>query len=159
MCIRDRGDDVGDVGGGAMGAGDAAAADALLEEQGHGLLDSGDGVAGGSVVAVQRPVEQSVPEGCGVGVLAQDLGGIGGGQRFGHPRQDVLEAAPGQRGGVEVALQHLGGLGRVEAGRVVGVPAGDGALDGAGGERLGASFGDQGVDAALDLSLIHIRCV
>jgi hypothetical protein len=66
-----------------------------------------------------------------------------------HDRTCV-EAPPSQRGGVEVALQHLGGLGRVEAGRVVGVAAGDGAFDGAGGERLGASFGDQGVDAALD---------
>jgi hypothetical protein len=70
-------------------------------------LDGGDGVAGGAVVAVQRPVEQSVPEGRGVGVLAQDLGGFGGGDGLATQRSTSLEAAPGQRGGVEVALETL----------------------------------------------------
>ena len=45
---------------------------------------------------------------------------------------------------------HLGGLGGVEAGRVVAVPAGDRPLDGAGGERLRPPFGDHRVDTAVD---------
>ena len=70
--------------------------------------------------------------------------------------QQVLEGASGQRRGVEVALQHLGGLGRVEPGRVVGVAAGDRAFDGAGGEGLGASLGDERVDAAADRVPDHL---
>ena len=108
-----------DVGGGVSRPWDAAAADVLLEEQAHGLLDGGDGVAGGAVVSVECAVEQPLPERCRVGVLTQDLGGLGGGRRFGDPGQDVLEAAAGQRGRVEVGLQDLGRLGRVEPGGVV----------------------------------------
>ena len=47
-----------------------------LEEQRHRLLDGGDGVADGAVVAVQGAGEQPVPEPGGVRVLAQDLGGF-----------------------------------------------------------------------------------
>ena len=121
-----------------------------LEEQAHRLLDGGDGVAGGPVVAVQRAVQQPVPERGGVRVFAQDLGRVGGGGRVRDPAQHVVEGAAGQRGGVEVGLEDLGGLGGVEAGGVVAVAAGDGAVDGAGGERLRAAFGDHRVDTAVD---------
>ncbi len=50
---------------------------------------------------------------------AQDLGRLLGRDRVGHPLQDVLQAAAGQRRGVEERLQHLGGLGGVEPGRGV----------------------------------------
>ena len=128
----------------------AAGADVGLEEQGHGLLDGGDGVGDGVGGAVQRAGEQAVPEPGGVRVLAQDFGGLFGGDGVGDPFQDVLDAAAGQRGGVQEALQHLGGFGGVEAGGVVGAAVGDGAGDGAGGERLRAAFGDLGVDAPGD---------
>jgi hypothetical protein len=89
-------------------------------------LDGGDGVAGGAVVPPQRPVEQSVPERCGVRVLAQDLGGFDGGDGVGDPAQHVVQAAAGQGGGVEVALDDFGGFGGVEAGGVVALAAGAG---------------------------------
>jgi hypothetical protein len=57
-------------------------------------LDGGDGVAGGAVVPVQRPVEQSVPERCGVRVLAQDLGGFDGGDGVGDPRSTSSRLRP-----------------------------------------------------------------
>ena len=119
-------DDVGNVGGGASRAGHAAAADLLLEEKGEGLLDGGDGVASGSIVPAQRPVQQSVPERCGVRVFAQDLGGFDGGDGVGDPAQHVVQGAPGQRCGVEVALDDFGGFGGVEAGGVVPLAAGAG---------------------------------
>ena len=113
-------------------------------------MDGGDGVAGGAVVPAQRPVEQPVPERCGVRVLAQDLGGFDGGDGVGDPAQHVVQAAPGQRGGVEVALDDLGGFGGVEPGGVVALSAGAGSVDGAGGEGLGALLGDHRVHAPGD---------
>src|SRR5665647_2977747 len=86
----------------------------------------------------------------GVGVFTQDLGGVGGAHRVRDPAQHVLQASPGQGCGVEVDLDDLGGLGRVEASRVVTVPSVDGTLDGAGGEGFRASFGDHRVDASVD---------
>jgi hypothetical protein len=113
-------------------------------------LDGGGGVAGGAVVAVQGSVEQSVPERCGVGVFAQDLGGVGRTHGVGDPAQHLLQASPGQGCGVKVGLDDLGGFGCVEAGRVVAVPAVDGAFDGAGGEGFRAPFGDHRVHASVD---------
>ena len=108
------------------------------------------GVAGGAVVAVERPVQQAVPERLGVRVASQDLHRLGGRGRVGDPLQDVLEGLPGQGRGVEVALQHLRRLGGVEPGSIVAGAAGDRTLDGAGGEGLGAPLGDLGVHAAGD---------
>ncbi len=130
-------------------AGDAALPDVGLEEQGHGLLDGGDGVAGGAVVAVQGGVEQARPELGGVWVAAQDFAGVAGLARVGDPLQDVVQGAAGQGGGVEVGLDHLGGFGGVEPGGVVAV-GGRATLDGAGGEGFGAAFGDHRVDATVD---------
>ena len=108
------------------------------------------GVAGGAVVAGERALEQPVPEVCRAGVVEQDLGGFVGGERAGDPFQEPVEGVAGEGGGVEVALQHLGGFGGIEPGCGVAGAAGGAGLDGAGGERLGASFGDEGVDAADD---------
>jgi len=83
-------------------------------------------------------------------VFAQDLGGVGGAHGVGDPAQHLLQASPGQGCGVEVGLDDLGGLGCVEAGRVVAVPAVDGAFDGAGGEGFRAPFGDHRVHASVD---------
>jgi len=62
----------------------------------------------------------------------------------------VLQGAAGEGGGVEEALQDLGGLGGVEAGGAVLAAAGDRAGDGAGAEGLGAALGDHRVDAPGD---------
>ena len=84
-------DDLGDVGGGPAVAWDAAVADGGLEEQFHGLLDGGDGVAGGPVVAFERALEQAVPVAGGVGVFAQDVGGFGGAVGVGGPAEGAGE--------------------------------------------------------------------
>jgi hypothetical protein len=142
-------DDVRDVSCGPDRAGDAAAADVGLEEQVEGLVDGGDGVAGGPVVAVEGAVEEAVPVGGGVGVFAEDLAGFGGRQGSGHPVEDVVEGAAGEGGCVKVALEDFGGFGGVEAGGTVTAAGVDGAADGAGGECFGSAFGDHGVDAPL----------
>ena len=85
------------------------------------------------------------------GWFEQDLGGFvrcRGGWR--PIRRTRSRRVAGEGGGVEVALQHLGGLGGIEAGGGVAGAAGGAGLDGAGGERFGASFGDERVDAAGD---------
>lgn len=82
-------------------------------------------------------------------VLTQDLCGVRGRQRFGHPGQDA-QTSPGQRRSVEIPLQDLRSLRRVEAGRIVRVAARNRSLDGASSERLGASLSNQGINASAD---------
>ena len=136
--------------GARPGRGGAPAADVGLEEQGHGLLDGGDGVAGGAGVTVEGAVEQSVPERVGVGVFSQDLGGFGGGSGFGDPPQQVIHAAPGEGGGVEVGLEHFGCFAGVEPCGVIPGAAVHGAFDSASGERFGSPFGDHRVNTPGD---------
>ena len=132
------GDELSDVGGGPAGTWHAAGSDLWLEEQAHGLLHGGDGVAHGVGAAVQGAGEQAVPELGGVGVLAQDLQGLFCGDGVGNPFQDVLQRPAGERGGVEEPLDDLRGLGGIEPGGA-GVPAAaDGPGDGAGGESFRA---------------------
>ena len=107
-------DDAGDVGGGPTGAGDAAVANGGLEEQLHGLLDGGDRVGGGPVVALQCALEQACPVGGGVGVFAEDVGGFGGAVGVGDPAQDAVDAVSDEGGGVEVAGDDFGCFGGVE---------------------------------------------
>ena len=102
---------------GRPGPGMHRARSELLEEQGHRLLHGGDGVPGGPVVAVQRPVQQAVPERRGVRVGAQDLLGVVAPRGLATHSRTSSMAAAGQGGGVEVGLQHLRALGGVEPGR------------------------------------------
>ena len=88
----------------------------------HGLLHGRGGVPGSARVALQGAVQQPVPQRRGLRVAPQDVGRGGRGLRMGRPLEDVLDGATGQRGGVEVGLQHLGRLKGVEAGRAVGNP-------------------------------------
>jgi len=90
-------------------------------------------------------------------MLTQDLRRVRGRQWLGYPRQDVLQTSSGQRCSVEVPLQYLGGLGCVEAGRVIPVAACDSSLDCAGCERLGATFSHEGVDASANRIPDHFR--
>ena len=143
-------DEVSDVGGRPAGCGDAAAADVGLEEQPQGLLHGGGGVAGGPVVAVQRAVQQAVPERCGVRVVAEDLGRLDRGGGLATQRRTSSRVLPVSAAACRVGLEHLGRLGGVEPGRVVAVTAGDRACDGAGGERLGPTLGDHRVHASGD---------
>ena len=92
---------------------------------------------------------QPVPERCRVRVGAQHLLGQAGLARVGDPVQHVLDAAPGQRGGVEVPLQHLGGLGGVEPGGGVSAATGR-AGDRPGRERLRPPLGDHRIDTPAD---------
>ena len=82
------------VGGRPARAGHAAPPDRLLEEQGHRLLDGGDGVPGRPVVAVQGAAQQAVPERRRVRVGPQDLLRLGGVVRVGDPLQHVVERRP-----------------------------------------------------------------
>jgi hypothetical protein len=70
--------------------------------------------------------------GNGLRMAPEDVGRRGRGLRMGRPLENVLDGATGQRGGVEVGLQHLGRLEGVKAGRAVGDTPGDSAGDGAG---------------------------
>ena len=142
-------DDVGDVGGGPARAGHAAAPDGGLEEQRQRLLDGGDGVAGGAVVAGQGTLQQPVPQRRRAGMVEQDFGGFVGGQGSCHPAQHPVQGVRrrGRRRGSSTAalwrprrrrsgLRHRRCCGR--------------GFDGAGGERFGSAFGHHRVDAAGD---------
>ena len=66
--------------------GDAAAAKIILNEQGHRLLRRGRRVARGSVITMQRAVQQAVPVRGGVRVLTENLGRLGRDGRVRHSR-------------------------------------------------------------------------
>jgi len=99
---------------------------------------------------MDRSVQQPVPVPGGVWVLAQDGGRFGGSVRVGDPAQDMVEPVPYERGSVEVALQHLGGLRDIEPGRGVARATTGGRPDRSCGERLGSALSSDRVDAARD---------
>jgi hypothetical protein len=101
----------------------AAAADFFLEEQAHSLLDGCDGIAGGAVITVQSAVQQSEPIRRAMWVLKENLGRLAGAHRIRDPTQHIVQAASGERSGVEVRLDDFRRLGGIEAGGVVAVPA------------------------------------
>ena len=129
---------------------DTAPPDRGLEEQRQRLLNGGDRVACRPVVPVEGATQKAVPEGRGRGMRAQDLLGLRGVVRVSDPHEHVVQGRLGERCGVEVGLQDLRRLGRVEAGRLVAGAAAHGAADGPGGEGLGATLGRHGVGAPLD---------
>ena len=104
----------------------------------------GDGVAGRAFVAVQGPAEQTVPQGCGLRVGAQDLLGPHVVSGVGDPLEDVIEGRLGECGGVEVGLEDLGALAGVEPGSLV-AGLGGGAADRSGCEGARPSFGEHRV--------------
>jgi hypothetical protein len=97
--------------------------DFFLEEQAHGLLDGGDGIAGGAVITVQSAVQQPEPVRRAAGMLKENLGWLVGAQQIRDPTQHIVQAASGEGGCVEVRLDDFRGLGGVEAGGVVRIAA------------------------------------
>ena len=96
----------------------------------------------------QRAAQQGRPVRLSMRVLGQDGRCRLVPERVGHPSHDVVERAAGQRGGVEVALQHLRRLAGLEP-RTRRVAAGRcGRQDGGRRERPGPPGGDRRVDAS-----------
>jgi len=100
----------------------------------------------------RRPSQKDAAWGCS----RRNLDRLGGCQRSGDPAQHVIEAAAGERCGVEEALEQLRGLGGVETRSRVAVSGGHGSFDGPSGERLGAALGHERVDAAADRVPHHL---
>jgi hypothetical protein len=121
-----------------------------LEEQAHCLLHGGDRVAGGAVITVQSTVQQPEPVRRAMGMLQENLGWLAGAHRIRDPTQYIVQAASGERGGVEERLDDFRRLGGIEAGGVVTVPAARRCLDCAGGERFSAPLRHHRIDTARD---------
>jgi hypothetical protein len=73
-----------------------------------------------------------------MGMLQKYLGWLAGAHRIRRPTQYIVQAASGERSGVEERLDDFRGLGGIEAGSVVAVPTAGRGLDRAGGESFSA---------------------
>jgi hypothetical protein len=130
-------DEISQIRGGAAATRDTAAPNVVLEKQAHRLLHCGDRVAGRPIITMQRTLQQPVPIGGGMRMLAENLRRIRRDRGVCDPTQHMVQGPARQSCGVEERVDHLRRLSGIETGGVVPMPTGDRTLNRAGGERLG----------------------